>query len=100
LGWKDRGTYYVVEFREQFSVKEEIGRGGKFISDSIEEDFGAVVFVLLCGALFAFYGEEAQFEDVNAVAKEDCFSSCTLVSIHTQLPYKRKCTYLLPTAQR
>lgn len=72
---KGRGTYDVVEFTEELCVEEEIGGGGEFVGYGVEEDFGTVVFVLFGGALFGFYGEETEFEDVDAVAEEDGFSA-------------------------
>lgn len=65
----------VVEFRQEFGVEEEVGGGGEFVGHGIEEDFGTVVFVFAGGALFGFYGEEAQAQDVDTVAEEDCFST-------------------------
>lgn len=51
-------AYDVVELAQQLSVKEEIGSRRKLVCDSVEEDFWAVVFVLLAGALLALNGEE------------------------------------------
>ena len=68
-------TYNVVEFTEEFGVEEEVGGRSEFVGDGIEEDFGTVVFILFGGALFAFDGEEAHFENVDAVAEEDGFSA-------------------------
>lgn len=44
-------THIVVEFREELCVEEEIGGGGQLICDGVEEDFRAVVFILLGCAL-------------------------------------------------
>ena len=72
-------TYNVEEFAEQFSVEKEIGRRGELVGDSVEEDFWAVVFVLLVCALFALDSEETEFEHVHAVAEEDCFTACEVL---------------------
>ena len=69
------GTYEVVEFREQFSIQEEIRCSRQLIRDGVKKDFGTVVFVLLGCALFAFHGKKAEFEDIGAIAEEDCFSA-------------------------
>lgn len=71
-------AYNIIEFRQQFSVKEEISGRGEFICYSIQEDFWTVVFVLLVCALLAFDGEETELEDVDAVAEEDCFTACDI----------------------
>jgi hypothetical protein len=63
-GW----AYAVVEFGEEFSVEEEIGCGGEFVGDGVEEDLGTVVFVCFVGALFGSEGEEAHFYDRGAIA--------------------------------
>ena len=72
----------VVELAEQFGIEEEVGGSGEFVCDGVEEDFGTVILVLARGALFGFDGEEAQAEDVDAVAEEDCFSAwCVLAPV-------------------
>lgn len=65
----------VVEFGQQFGVEEEIGGCGEFGGDSVEEDLRAVVFGGAGAALFGFYGEDAQFKDVDAVAQKDGFAA-------------------------
>jgi len=65
----------VVEFREQLGVEEEVGGGGEFVGDGVEEDFRTVVFMGFSGTLFGFHGENAQSEDVDAVAEEDSFAA-------------------------
>lgn len=65
----------VVEFGEEFSFEEEVSGGGELVGDGVEEDFGTVVFVLAGVALFGFDGEEAQAEEVDAVAEEDGFAA-------------------------
>lgn len=102
---KGRSAYNIVELREKFGVEEEVGGGGKLISHGIQKDLRAVVFVLLRGALFALHGKEAQFENVDAVAEEDCFSTWTFVSTHPlqyiqSLKERNGYTYLSPTTQR
>lgn len=69
----------VVKFGEELGVEEEIGSGGEFVGNSVEEDFGAVVFVLAGCALFGFNGENAQLEHIDAIAEEDCFTACCLL---------------------
>ena len=64
----ERSTYAIVEFGKEFGVEEQIGGCGKFVCDGVEEDFGAVVFVLLVGALFRFHGLQPQTDDVRAIA--------------------------------
>ena len=73
-------TYNVVEFGKQFGVEEEIGGCGELVCDGIEEDFRAVVFVLLVCALLALDGRKAELEDVDTVAEEDCFTAYNIVS--------------------
>jgi hypothetical protein len=75
------GTYNVIEFAQQLSVQEEISSRGELIGHSIEEDFRAVVFVLLGGALLALDSQKAQFKHVDAVTEEDCFAACLDVSM-------------------
>jgi hypothetical protein len=75
------GTYNVIEFAQKLSVQEEISSRGELIGHSIEEDFRAVVLVLLGGALLALDSQKAQFKHVDAVAEEDCFAACLDVSM-------------------
>jgi hypothetical protein len=75
------GTYNVIEFAQQLSVQEEISSRGELIGHSIEEDFRAVVLVLLGGALLALDSQKAQFKHVDAVTEEDCFAACLDVSM-------------------
>lgn len=42
----------VVEFGQEFCIEEEVGGGGEFVGDGVEENFGTVVFVFAGGALF------------------------------------------------
>jgi hypothetical protein len=42
----------IIEFREQFDVEEEDSCRGEFGGYDVEEDFGTVVAVGFCGALF------------------------------------------------
>jgi hypothetical protein len=79
------GTYNVIEFAQQLSVQEQISSRGELICHSIEEDFRAVVLVLLGGALLALDGQKAQFEHVDAVAEEDCFAAWLDVSMQIRL---------------
>ena len=66
----------VVEFGEEFDVQEEDGSGGEFVGDDVEEDLGAVVFVLFGGTLLRADGEEAHFEEIGAVTEEDAIAAC------------------------
>lgn len=65
----------IVEFREQLGVEKKVGGGGKFVGDGVEENLRTVVLVGFGGALFGFHGENAQSEDVDAVAEEDSFAA-------------------------
>lgn len=67
----------VIEFREEFDVQEEDGRGGEFVGDDVEEDFRAGVFGGWVGALAGFEGGDAHPEDGGAVAEEEGFASCS-----------------------
>lgn len=69
-------AYVVVEFGEKFSVEEEVGRCGKLVCNGIEEDFGAVVLVLLVGALLGFHGQETHAQDVSSIAEKNSFAAC------------------------
>lgn len=52
-------AYNIVELAQQLSVKEEISSRGELVCDGVEEDFWAVIFVLLGGALLALDSHKA-----------------------------------------
>jgi len=66
----------VIEFGEKFDIEEEDGSRGEFVGDDVEEDLGAVVFVLFGGTLLRADGEEAHFEEIGAVTEEDAIAAC------------------------
>jgi len=65
-------TYTVIELGKQLSVKEQIRRCREFVGYSIQEDFRAVVFVLLVRALFRLYGNKTHLDDVGSITEKDC----------------------------
>lgn len=65
----------IVKLAQQLGVKEQVGSGGEFVSDGVEEDFWTMVFVFAGGALLAFDGEDAEFKDVDSVSQENCFAA-------------------------
>jgi hypothetical protein len=75
----------IVEFTQQLRIEEQVRGRGELVSDSVEEDFGAVIFVLLVGTLAGFDGRKTHSDDVGAVAEEKglsslCKQSCTEAS--------------------
>lgn len=75
----------VVEFGEELDVEKEHGRRGELVGDNVEEDFRAVVFVFLGGALFRAHCKQSHLDEVGAVAEEHAFSAWSKVSFGTSI---------------
>lgn len=76
-----------IKVVQHLDVQEEDGGAGQLGGDGVEEDLRAVVAVFRGAALAGFGGENAQADDVGAVAEEDGFSACDdmLVSLRSEM---------------
>lgn len=68
----------VVELREKLDVQEEDRRRSEFVGYYVEEDLGAVVLILLRGALFGSDSKKPHPNEVGSVTEEDALSACMI----------------------